>query len=153
MKFSDTEERKHKMTQWLNEFAVSGIEVNLNYLIVVLSFAVISLLIVTRYLSVKYSTLKKQLNQLQNEVRAINSGNLGMGRKMSQFAEEIANVELGNISQDASVANDKTYQQAGLLLSRGATIEEVVESCEIAPAEAELLAIMRHSQTDRPALA
>jgi len=141
------------MTQWLNEFTVSGIEINMNFLLVFLSLAFISLLIATRYLLSKYRTLKEQLNQLQNEVRAINSGNLGMGRKMNRFAEEIANVEFGNISQDKSVANDKIYQQAGLLLSRGATIEEVVESCEIAPAEAELLAIMRHSQAVRPAVA
>lgn len=141
------------MTQWINELALSGIEINMNYLLGVLLFAFICLLVVTRCFSLKYRSLKNQLSQLQNEVRAINSGNLGMGRKMNQFAEEIANVEFGNISQDVSVANDKIYQQAGLLLSRGATIEEVVESCEIAPAEAELLAIMRHSQTVKPAIA
>ena len=141
------------MTQWLKELAVSGIEINMNYLLVALLFAFISVLILTQYLSTKYRTLQKQLKQLQNEVRAINSGNLGMGRKINQCAEEIANVDFGKMSQDIPMANDKTYKQAGLLLSRGATIEEVVESCEIAPAEAELLAIMSHSRPAKQAIA
>ncbi len=141
------------MTQWFKEFAVSGIEINTSYLLVALLFAFISVLLFTQYLSTKYGNLQKQLKQLQNEVRAINSGNLGMGRKINQCAEEIANVEFGHMSQDIPMANDKTYQQAGLLLSRGATIEEVVESCEIAPAEAELLAIMRHSHPAKQAMA
>lgn len=141
------------MTQWIKEFAVSGIEINMNYLLVALLFAFISVLLLTQYLSSKCSNLQKQLKQLQNEVRAINSGNLGMGRKINQCAEEIANVDFAKMSQDIPTANDKTYKQAGLLLSRGATIEEVVESCEIAPAEAELLAIMSHSRPAKQVMA
>lgn len=59
--------------------------------------------------------------------------------------KEIANVETSQQNQAISATDEKTYDQAGLLLSRGATIEEVVESCAITPAEAELIAIMRHS--------
>ncbi len=140
------------MDQWLREYAVSGIEINMSYLLVALLFAFISVLLLARYLSTKYGTLQKQLNQLQNEVRAINSGNLGMGRKINQCAEEIANVDLVKMSRDIPIANDKTYKQAGLLLSRGATIEEVVESCDIAPAEAELLAIMSQSRPANQAM-
>lgn len=137
-------EEKHKMTQWFSDIAISGLEL-------ALLFSLISALAVIRHLIVKYHFLEKQLNQLTNEVRAINSGNLGMGRKIHQFAEDIANVDFGHISGDLPTANDKIYQQAGLLLSRGATIEEVVESCDIAPAEAELLAIMRHSSAAKTA--
>ncbi len=128
------------MTQWF-----SGIEVNLSYLLASMLIGLIILSYLFYRQTSKSQSLQKQINQLQNEIRAINSGNLGMGRKINQFADDIANVEIGNLSQDLSGISEKTYQQAGLLLSRGATIEEVVESCDIAPAEAELLAIMRHS--------
>ena len=141
------------MTQWYSEYSFLGSAINIDYLLVSLLFAFILVLVLNQHLSLKYRSLKKQLSQLQNEVRAINSGNLGMGHKMNQFAEEIANFEFGHISEDIPVVSNKTYQQAGLLLSRGATIEEVVESCDIAPAEAELLAIMRHSRPAKQALA
>ncbi len=138
------------MAQWFSEFGFSGFEVN--YLFASSVFAFIGVLFLIQRCSIKLHNLQKQLSQLQNEVRAINSGNLGMGRKINQFAEEIANVEFGHVSQDLPMASEKTYQQAGLLLSRGATIEEVVDSCDIAPAEAELLAIMRHSRPTKQAI-
>lgn len=105
---------------------------------------VICLTISLRVLS-KYTKLSKTVSQLQNEIRAMNSGHLGMGREIRKVSKEVANVE--NIHQQtfSHGTSDKIYEQAGLLLSRGATIEEVVESCEITPAEAELIAIMRHS--------
>jgi len=123
--------------------SISDIGINLALLIAVFSAVLLVSLYSLYRLSRKYRLLFKHVNYLQNEIRAINSGNLCMGRKISRFAEEIANGDSGKFS--SSVINEKSYQQAGLLLSRGATIEEVVESCDIAPAEAELLAIMSHS--------
>jgi len=135
------------MIQWLLEF-----KLNTNYLVMsLLAFSLIMLLVLFRRLSDRHRVLQNHLFNLQNEVRAINSGNLGMGRKINQFAEDIANVEMNKTAQVLPMTNEKSYQQAGLLLSRGATIEEVVESCDIAPAEAELLAVMRHSSPSKTA--
>ncbi len=128
------------MPQWLSELTLDTSYLSFS---LVLGFAV--LIAAYQTLLRKFKNLKKQVFQLQNEIRAITSGNLGMGRKISHFAEEIANVELTNLTQENDTVDGKTYQQAGLLLSRGATIEEVVDTCNIAPAEAELLAIMSHS--------
>ncbi len=127
------------MSQWLLDF-----ELNNSYVVVILATALVYTLFALHRLSSLSKNLQQKLFQLQNEIRAINSGNLGMGRKISQFAEEIANADINQLQQD-STQSEKNYQQASLLLSRGATIEEVVDSCDIAPAEAELLAIMRHS--------
>ncbi len=91
------------------------------------------------------SQLKKSVHQLENQILAMNSGHLGMGKQIKQVIKEMANVEEIQQSQAVLSPNEKTYEQASLLLSRGATIEEVVESCEITPSEAELLAIMSHS--------
>ncbi|TQV81548.1 DUF2802 domain-containing protein [Aliikangiella coralliicola] len=92
----------------------------------------------------RYRLLVKEVEQLKNEFRAMNSGHLGMGRELKRVFKEIAQVE-NNHPGAVQGTSEKVYDQAGLLLSRGATIEEVVQSCDIAPAEAELLAIMRHS--------
>lgn len=136
------------MTHWF-----SGFELNMGYMAGLMAVGLVFTLWLIQRLSSKYQSIQRQLTQLQNEIRAINSGNLGMGRKINQFADDIANVEISSISQQSPLVSEKTCQQAGLLLSRGATIEEVVESCGIAPAEAELLAIMRHSTPSKFAAA
>jgi hypothetical protein len=87
----------------------------------------------------------KQLDTLKNEFRAMNSGHLGMGRKLRAFAQEIANVEQAQQLTGQNDDNSKSFEQAGVLLAKGVSIEEVVDVCGISPAEAELLAILRHS--------
>ncbi len=111
-------------------------------LVLTISFG---LIFVYRYLYKKLTKVERQLHNIQNEIRAINSGNVGMGRKLNRFAEDITNVEIMSSQQNLPNVSEKIYRQAGLLLARGATVDEVVESCEITPAEAELLAIMHHS--------
>jgi hypothetical protein len=128
-----------EMPQWLLDF-----ELNSFYIVTLFTLGFVYTLFTLYRLSSASKILQHKIFQLQNEIRAINSGNLGMGRKISRFAEEIANVDINQLQQDSD-QSEKSYQQASLLLSRGATIEEVVDSCEISPAEAELLAIMRHS--------
>ena len=133
------------MLQWL-----SSLDVPAGYIISLLLVCVVVLSSILYRLSLKQSSLQRSVFQLQNEIKAINSGNLGMGKKINQCAEEIAKVDVEQLVTENSTTNEKVYQQAGLLLSRGATIEEVVESCDIAPAEAELLAIMKHSSVRKP---
>lgn len=111
------------------------------FLLVIMGFC----LIVTLRVYNKFAKLSKSMVQLQNEFRAINSGQLGMGRVIRKVSEEIANVESLQQLSSHHGTSEKIYDQAGLLLARGATIEEVVESCDIAAAEAELIAIMTHS--------
>lgn len=86
--------------------------------------------------------LQKQLAYLQNEYRAINSGHLGMGREIRKVSQEVAVFDSLKTTQPVFKKTAKTFEQAGLLLSRGASIDEVVEHFDIAPAEAELLAAM-----------
>ncbi len=92
-----------------------------------------------------FISLSLQHERLENQLRAINSGQLGMGREIRKFATEIANVEHVQQQESQKDSASKTFEQAGILLAKGVSIEEVVEVCEISPAEAELLAIMRNS--------
>ena len=128
------------MFQWLStsEISTSLFITGILVCILVFCYAIFRL-------SKKHEQVQHQLIQLQNEIRAINSGNLGMGRKISRFADEIASVEINQMNEQPDLLSEKTFQQAGLLLERGATIEEVVESCEMSPAEVELLATLKHS--------
>ncbi|MET1255958.1 DUF2802 domain-containing protein [Aliikangiella maris] len=95
----------------------------------------------------KITHLHQSVNRLENEMRAINSGHLGMGREIQRVVQNMANVEnrYFDKQQEQHQTSSRSFEQAGLLLSRGASIDEVVEAFDISPAEAELLAIMRNS--------
>jgi len=128
------------MFQWLYSN-----EITAGSLLTIVSLLLILVISGFSYLARKQQKLQQKLLYIQNEIRAINSGNLGMGRKINKFAEDIANVEISHLSDQNEHISEKTYQQAGLLLERGATIDEVVDACDMSPAEVELLAILRHS--------
>ena len=122
------------------------LDIHYDYILGLLGF--ILLLNFVKQLTGDVIELQKQVLGFQNEIRAINSSNLGVARKINELSKDFAEIEhtkhIQQVEETATIS-EKTCQQAGLLLSRGATIEEVVDSCDIAPAEAELLAIMKHS--------
>ena len=89
--------------------------------------------------------LARSVNNLENQIKAMSSGHLGMGREIKRVFKQVENVGELRAGHSDNSPSEKTYEQAALLLSRGATIEEVVEACDITPSEAELLAIMSHS--------
>ncbi|MCW8880283.1 MAG: DUF2802 domain-containing protein [Kangiellaceae bacterium] len=128
------------MSDWFNLLTTS-----VPWFGIAVLFTAVTLLLFIRTLRSKIASQQKHIERLQNEFRAMNSGHLGMGREIKKVIKEIANAETTRQNQAVTATDEKTYDQAGLLLSRGATIEEVVESCSITPAEAELIAIMRHS--------
>lgn len=120
-------------------------EINNGTLLLILISIVTMVVVSVFHFQNKHQKLQHQIEIAQNEIRAINSGNLGMGRKINQFANEIANVEIKQMVEQGVNVSDRTYSQAGLLLERGATIEEVADSCGMSPSEVELLAILKHS--------
>ena len=127
------------MDTWLIENIAANIVVAIQSILLLICFFVIG-----KLLKIQKSH-SKQLNQIKNELKAINSGNVGIGRKINLFSKEIANVELDKMTNAHAGTEEKSYQQASVLLKRGASVEEVVESCDIAPDEAELLSIMTHA--------
>ena len=129
------------METWLFQHYISA-----NLLILVQSLLIItSVIVISKILRIQQQQ-SKLLFQMRNEIKAINSGNIGIGRKMNLFGKEMAKVEVDKITQLQPGSQEKTYHQASILLKRGASIEEVVDSCDVAPAEAELLAIMSHAR-------
>jgi len=72
-----------------------------------------------------------------------------MGRQVRDVSQFLSKFNSQQIKPDA--CDQKTYQQASMLLSRGASIDEVVDSFQIAPAEAELLSIICNKQVTSPA--
>ncbi|MDH5434591.1 MAG: DUF2802 domain-containing protein [Gammaproteobacteria bacterium] len=128
------------MREWFIDLANNGYFLSLLTLLLVVGFFYV---IKTRAM---VRSLAQQVFQLTNDLRAINSGQIGMGKTIRHVSDKINHVQTNH--QPAVVhrpiATDKAFEQAALLLSRGMSIEEVVEACGITTSEAELIAITRH---------
>lgn len=133
------------MSEWISTLIEQISFFNI-LLVSMVAMTIVSLVQIKR----QNTMLKSDIDELQNQFKAMNSGHLGMGRAISRVSKEIQQVESFREEPILDAASEKTYVQAGLLLSRGVTIEEVVESCEISHAEAELLAALRSSSPLKP---
>ncbi|WP_250657686.1 DUF2802 domain-containing protein [Alkalimarinus coralli] len=93
----------------------------------------------------KYS---EQIKAISQELQAIGSGSMGVGRKLIVLEKQIA--ELKN-SQEEMVRNDPnrvSYTEATRLVELGADVEDLMNSCGISRPEAELVtALSQKSQT------
>ncbi|WP_221799017.1 DUF2802 domain-containing protein [Oceanobacter mangrovi] len=79
---------------------------------------------------------RQRVSQLQQNQEAMNQSVVGMGRKIRQLTQR-----LGEAEQRAlfTPGDEASYQQAARLVRLGANARELVESCGMARAEAELL--------------
>ncbi len=93
----------------------------------------------------RYS-ITKQLNKSEEalkatnqELNAIGSGAMGVGRKLMQLEKQISELKL---SQEEMVRNDPnrvSYTEATRLVELGADVEDLMNSCGISRPEAELV--------------
>ncbi len=83
--------------------------------------------------------VQKDILHLKEEMKALTVGSFGLGKKVFNFQKNLHHIE--QKQQDLSFRDtaDKPFEQAGKLFKRGATVEDVVESCHLSKGEAELL--------------
>lgn len=91
----------------------------------------------------KLERLQVQLNEMLHEVRA---GSLGVGSRLKELEGALDNIQ----NQQREISNKQVelehqdvtqpmYTRAAKLVSSGATIEDIMEECDLPRAEAELL--------------
>ncbi len=110
-------------------------------------YMMIALLVVIQAASLyviwrQHQRLSKQssrLDELKREQHAIVSGNLGLGRKLFQFKNNLQHLEQSQVEIEQSGTNSGAFEQAAKMLRQGISIDDVVESCHISRGEAELL--------------
>ncbi|WP_144395199.1 DUF2802 domain-containing protein [Pleionea sediminis] len=81
----------------------------------------------------------KKIQQMNHEQQAIVSGNLGLGRKLFQFKNNLTHLEQSQVEIEQTSQNSGAFEQAAKMLRQGISIEDVIESCHISRGEAELL--------------
>lgn len=88
---------------------------------------------------------QKQLKDLSHEVQSMTSAAYGVGKRINQLAGQLRELDDRQEEFDLKDQGSHSMQQAIALVHKGATVEELVENCEMSVGEAELL-IMVHGQ-------
>ena len=84
-------------------------------------------------------TWKQEIHKLRHDFEAMSKSTFGMGRSVKKLEQRIAE----NERKPALATTDEAlYQQAQRLVGMGATADDLVSSCGVARAEAELLVSM-----------
>lgn len=92
------------------------------------------------------------VNVLKHEITVMNSGAIGMGRRLKQIEDRLnitveKQQELENRDPGALA-----YNQAAKLMEMGADVDDLINNCGIARPEAELMALLHREIRANPAL-
>ena len=88
---------------------------------------------------------QKQLKDLSHELQAMTSAAYGVGKRINQLSAQLRELDDRQEEFDLKEQGAQSMQQAIALVHKGASIEELMETCEMSRGEAELL-IMVHGQ-------
>jgi predicted Holliday junction resolvase-like endonuclease len=88
---------------------------------------------------------QKQLKALAFELQTMTSAAYGVGKRINTLAEQIRELDERQEEFDLKEQGSKSMQQAIALAHKGATVEELMESCDMSRGEAELLIMVHKS--------
>ena len=88
---------------------------------------------------------QKQLKELSHELQTMTNAAYGVGKRINQLAGQIRELDDRQEEFDLKDQGSHSMQQAIALVHKGATVDELIENCEMSQGEAELL-IMVHGQ-------
>lgn len=91
------------------------------------------------------SLQQKQLKDLSHELQTMTSAAYGVGKRINLLSGQIRELDDRQEEFDLKDQGSHSMQQAIALVHKGASVEELVENCEMSLGEAELL-IMVHGQ-------
>lgn len=82
---------------------------------------------------------KQQSQKLRHDFEALSKSSFGMGRRVKKLEQRLAEAER---KPALATSDEALYQQAQRLVGMGASADDLVSSCGVARAEAELLVSM-----------
>ncbi|WP_088331515.1 DUF2802 domain-containing protein [Lacimicrobium sp. SS2-24] len=85
------------------------------------------------------SELNRQLTLLTESMHELRSGSIGVGKKVKGLEAQLRQLQEKQQQLEEMEPESKLYSGAVKLLQQGASVEEVMQECELPRAEAELL--------------
>lgn len=90
---------------------------------------------------------QKHLKDLAHELQTMTNAAYGVGKRINQLAGQIRELDDRQEEFDLKEQGSQSMQQAIALVHKGATIDELMDSCDLSRGEAELL-IMVHGEQE-----
>ncbi|ALS99273.1 DUF2802 domain-containing protein [Lacimicrobium alkaliphilum] len=122
------------------------IEISLIALFVVLGLGIVLLAWRQQSQRAGFSALSAQLQEqqqqlaiLQEAIHELRTGSIGVGKKVKALEAQLVQLQQKQQELEEMEPDSKLYTGAVKLLQRGASVEEVMQECELPRAEAELL--------------
>lgn len=91
---------------------------------------------------------QKQLKELSHELQTMTNAAYGVGKRINQLAGQIRELDDRQEEFDLKEQGSQSMQQAIALVHKGATIDELIESCDMSRGEAELLMMVHGTHPD-----
>lgn len=104
-----------------------------------LAIGVVAFVMTKRQYQREAAEWQQQAHKIHHEYNAIVKSTVGMGRRMKKLEQRLSETER---KPALASADEALFQQAQRLVGMGASAEDLVNSCGVARAEAELLVSM-----------
>lgn len=88
-------------------------------------------------------TLGERVQQLEQELGALCSASVGAGEHLLRLEHQVQRVTERHNQLEMRAGGEQPYSHASQLVTRGADINELVETCGLTRGEAELLVMMQ----------
>jgi Skp family chaperone for outer membrane proteins len=92
------------------------------------------------------ATLTSQIAVIQDELHEMRSGNHAMSKKLKTLVTELQSLSDKQEQLAEQDPQSRFYQSAAKLIASGASLEQVIQECDIPRAEAELLFSLHQRQ-------
>jgi biopolymer transport protein ExbB/TolQ len=118
----------------------------LSVIVSILFFAVLALSIMVFSLKKEIFELKRyssklfsRLTGVMQDMQSMSNATYGIGKQVNHINDQVKNIDARQDEFDIRDQGNKPVQQAIALVEKGATLEEVMENCNLSRGEAELL--------------
>ncbi len=114
--------------------------------------ALVFSLVVYRRMQTAEKRYDALVNVLRHEIAVMNTGAIGMGRRLKQIEEKLDITAEKQQEMENRDPGALAYNQAAKLMEMGADVDDLITSCGIARPEAELMALLHREIRANPAL-
>jgi len=85
------------------------------------------------------SKLFSRLSSLMQDMQSVSSAAVGIDQKVNQISQHVHHLDVRQDEIDIREQSEKPVQQAVALIERGADMAEIIDTCGLSEAEADLL--------------
>jgi predicted nuclease with TOPRIM domain len=90
-------------------------------------------------LTKRLAEVEQQTNDNDDANYEVRAGAIGLGEKVKEISASVDRIDMKLLELEQQDPANKVYHQAAQLVSQGATIEELMQECDLPRAEAQLL--------------